>query len=69
MKAHQDEFKVVSMCQLMKVSRSSYYNWLQAPKTDRQDENEALIEQIKRIFNIGRGTYGTRRIKRQLSVD
>ncbi len=51
----------------MKVSRSSYYQWLVSPKTKREEENEQLIEILKDLFKKGRGTYGTRRLKNRLA--
>jgi transposase InsO family protein len=50
----------------MRVSRSGYYGWLDSPKTEREKENDLLIEIIKTLFQNGRGSYGTRRIKRKL---
>ena len=35
-------------------------------KTEREEENERLIEMIITLFQAGRGLYGTRRIKRKL---
>ena len=55
------------MCQIMQVSRSQYYTWLKQPKTDREIENEGLMKMIKELFEQGRGTYGTRRLKRNLT--
>ena len=54
------------MCQFMQVCRSSYYDWLHGPKTERESENIALTEKVSLIFNEGRENYGTRRIKREL---
>lgn len=51
----------------MKVSRSCYYQWLNAPKTKREEENELLIDQLKTLFKKGRGSYGTRRLKNRFS--
>lgn len=50
----------------MKVSRSGYYEWLSKPIRGKQDE--ILIEIITTIFNEGRNTYGTRRIKKKLAM-
>jgi len=55
------------MCEIMQVSRSSFYNWLDRPKSARELENMRLTEKIKAIFLEGRGTYGTRRIKRLMA--
>ena len=66
-KDHLDDFPIQVMCHFMKVSRSSYYLWVNTSKTDREQENEVLIEMIKVVFQKGRGSYGTRRIKRKLA--
>jgi len=54
------------MCQFVNVSRSCYYDWLKRPKTEREKENEELIDHLKTLFLEGRETYGTRRLKRKL---
>lgn len=51
----------------MNVSRSCYYEWLGSPKTGREKENEELIEILKILFEKGRGSYGTRRLKKKLA--
>ena len=66
-KNHQNEFAVASMCRFLKVSRSCFYDWLKRPKTEREKENEELIDQLTILFKEGRGNYGTRRLKRKLS--
>ncbi len=60
-------YPVMVLCQFMKVSRSSYYDWLHKPKTDREKDNETITEMIKEIFQKSRNTYGTRRIKKELA--
>ncbi len=51
----------------MSVSRSACYDWLVAPKTAREEENETLTERLKSLFKQSRATYGSRRLKRKLS--
>jgi len=51
----------------MKVSRSSYYEWLSAPENIRAKQDEDLAVMVKIIFSEGRKTYGTRRIKKRLA--
>jgi putative transposase len=51
----------------MKVSRSSYYEWVTHPGTNREKQNEELSKMIKVLFTEGRGTYGARRIARKLA--
>jgi len=57
----------MTLCEFMKVSRSRYYHWLNLPKTKREEENEQLIKRLKVLFNKGRGTYGTRRLKNRFA--
>lgn len=52
----------------MKVSRSSYYAWLWAPKSKRARQDEILTQEIILIFKEGRQTYGARRIKKKLAL-
>ena len=54
------------MCQFLNISRSCCYDWLKRPKTEREKQNEELINHLKMLFQEGRGNYGTRRLKRKL---
>jgi len=65
-KQHSSEYPVTALCRFMNVSRSCYYDWLDSPKTEREKENEEWIERLKVLFEKGRGTYGTRRLKKSL---
>ena len=51
------------------VCRSSYYGWLSAPTSSREQQNQLILVKIKKIFHDSRCTYGTRRIKRALSKE
>ncbi len=55
------------MCQVLKVSRSCFYDWLTRSQTAREKENEVLIGHLKDLFQEGRRTYGTRRLKKRLA--
>ena len=44
------------MCEYMKVSRSSYYEWLQNPECTRIKEDKEIGVVIKQIFEEGRST-------------
>ena len=55
------------MCKFMKVSHSSYYEWINNPGSNRAKEDEELTCMIKAIFLEGRNTYGTRRVKKKLA--
>ena len=55
------------MCKFMKVSRSGYYEWLTKLECNRDRADNELTCKIKAIFQEGRGNYGTRAIRRELS--
>lgn len=54
------------MCIFLRVSRSSYYKWLDPAITIREEQDADLTEDIKQIFEESRGLYGTRRIRKCL---
>src|SRR5690554_3927861 len=55
------------MCKVFKVSKSGYYQWLQAKASKRWLENEVLLMQIKDIFKASHNTYGSPRITKELN--
>ena len=60
-------YPVNVLCAVMRVSRSGFYDYLDRFKNpkDRPDET-ALKREIKEIFDKSRGSYGSRRIVKQL---
>jgi putative transposase len=63
---HKNLVSIKRACELCKVSRSGYYDWLRRPAKTGVD---VLGQKIKRIFRNSRKTYGTRRIKKQLAIE
>ncbi len=62
--SHQKAFDVTVLCQLLEVTRSSYYAWSAQDKPSaRTQENRLLSEKIKMIFTANKGRYGSRRIR------
>ncbi|WP_325148059.1 IS3 family transposase [Fangia hongkongensis] len=66
MRRHQRLYKISDMCQILNVSRSSYYQWLKGLPSFRAKENEMLSDLIYKLFLESHRTYGTRSIKRDL---
>ena len=65
---HKNLVSIRRACELCKVSRSGYYQWLgRSVKTDT--DVDVLGQKVKRIFLKSRKTYGTRRIKKQLKAE
>jgi transposase InsO family protein len=64
MMSMQGGLTVERMCQLARVSRASFYRWLQGTESTQEDmELRAAIQQIALEH---RGRYGSRRITREL---
>ena len=60
--AHRSEFKLTSMCRVLKVHRSGFYAWLHEPKSPRAKANEALTAKIREFYDQSMGIYGSPRI-------
>jgi len=63
---HRSGFRVKKMCHVLNISRSRYYAWRRRSKGLRQQENERLLERIKEAYKMGRRTYGSPRITKEL---
>src|SRR6266508_3699385 len=62
MAAHESEFSVQAMCQVLGMSRSGYYAWRNRPASQRAQANERLRVQIREEYQLSRKTYGSPRI-------
>jgi len=62
MKDHRTEFRVTTMCRVLGIHRSGFYAWLRTPISQRREENERLVEQIRHFWNESDGVYGSPRI-------
>jgi len=60
------EFGVERMCRVLGVSRSGYYSYHKRYQSKREQENELLLEQIRKIHKKSRQTYGSPRITDEL---
>lgn len=56
------------MCKVFGVSRSGYYYWLGAKPSRRWKENEALLIDIRDVFESSYKTYGSPRIASELNI-
>jgi len=54
------------MCHILKVSRSSYYNWLKCSPSKLWLANERIMFFIQKIFEDSYESYGAPRIKKEL---
>lgn len=63
---HRGEFRVTSMCRVMRVHRSGFYAWLKQPISKRAAQDRKLLEHIQQSFDESNGIYGSPRIHRDL---
>ena len=63
---HRGEFRVLSMCRVLKVSRSGFYDWITRAPSARAIEDQHLIERIAQIHERTRQAYGVIKIQREL---
>jgi transposase InsO family protein len=59
---YEKKFPLKHMCRILKVSRSGYYNWKNRPMSQREKANEELLTQIRAVYQMSHGTYGSPRI-------
>jgi len=58
-RAHAGEFRVRSLCRVLKVSRSGFYAWCHRAPSRRSLANQALLQRIREIHVSSRQAYGT----------
>lgn len=56
------------MCEVFKVRKSSYYQWLKSGPFLRWQENEKLLREIMDIFEGSDQTYGSPRMTKELKA-
>jgi transposase InsO family protein len=55
------------MCQVLQVSRSGYYAWVDRPASPRQQRRQDLMQQIRQVHTASRCTYGSPRVHAELA--
>ncbi|HUN10528.1 MAG: IS3 family transposase [Anaerolineae bacterium] len=66
--ACENEFPVSRLCEVLEVSESGYYAWLNRPVSQREQANRSLGERMQAIWQRFRGIYGAPRIHAQLQA-
>lgn len=67
-KEHRGAYPVAVLCEVLRVSRSGYYAWLNRPASARAERREELAGQVRAVHAESRGTYGSPRVYRQLKA-
>ena len=66
-KEQSKQYSLRSMCRLLSVSVSGYYDWLGRKPSSREEANQLLSTKIKAIFDDERSRAGALRITKRLS--
>jgi transposase InsO family protein len=66
---NRKEYKIARMCEVLEVSTSGFYDWLDRPESHRSRENRELTEKIKHIHQQSRGIYGSPKIHEDLVAE
>lgn len=59
---YQKRHTVGRLCAMLKVSRSGYYAWKKRKLSQREQDNQELLERIRWIHTISHKTYGSPRV-------
>jgi len=56
--AHRDEFRISSMCRVLRLSRSGYYAWRSRGPSPRALANARLLGKIRHVHAASDGNFG-----------
>lgn len=57
-RAHQKQFPIRRMCEVLRVSRSGYYDWYDRKLSAHNQRDKELLEQIGKIHQDNKQAYG-----------
>ena len=56
---HRYEYRVATMCRVLKVARAGFYAWLHQPNSNRAIQDERLLGLIRDSYVASGGVYGS----------
>ena len=62
------EFSVNLMCQVLKLSRSGFYEWNNRAPSARAIANQELLTEVKTVYEVSDQTYGSPRVTSELNA-
>jgi transposase InsO family protein len=67
-KEHLRAYPLEIVCQVLEVSRSGYYAWLDRPQSARARRRQELVVKVRAIHQENRGVYGSPRVHQALAA-
>ena len=65
----REHFPILMMCRLLKVSSSGYYEWRSRKPSNRQIDNDRLLQKVVAIHDESDGVFGSPRIHEELQLE
>lgn len=67
-KEHLRPYPLEIVCEVLEVSRSGYYAWLERPQSSQAKRRQELAVKVKAIHQENRGVYGSPRVHQALAA-
>ena len=58
---HRDSFPVAVLCEVLEVSASGYYDWLDRPPSPRAERHEQIQTAVRQVHAESHGIYAASR--------
>ena len=65
-RAHATQYRITTMCRVLRVSKAGYYAWANRAPSARTQETQALLTQITVVHRASQRRYGSPRVHREL---
>jgi len=63
---HRDSFPVAVICEVLGVSTSGYYEWVDRPPSPRAERHERIQQAVAQVHAESHGIYGSQKIAEEL---
>ena len=63
---HRDSFPLAVLCEVLEVSASGYYAWLDRPRSPRAERHAQIQAAVQQVHAQSHGIYGSLKIAKQL---
>lgn len=64
---HCGSYSVSVLCEVLGVSKSGYYAWLDRPRSSRALRRERIDAAVRQVYAASHGIYGSRKIAKELA--
>lgn len=63
---HRDSLPVAMMCEVLQVSASGYYTWIDRPPSPRAERHERIRQAVREVHAASHGVYGSHKVAKAL---